>query len=81
MIVISWSIFTIIIITSFSANLTAFLTESKQTGLNSDLEELINYNKLIIIPGSALDYFLAVNLNNWQHVNLSYLLVYFNTIF
>jgi hypothetical protein len=47
---------------SYTANLTAFLTEFKESRYSYTLEQLVYSGeyKLAIIPGSALDYFLKV---------------------
>lgn len=47
---------------SYTANLTASLTESKESHYTNTLEQLVYSDdaKLALVPGSALDYFLMV---------------------
>ncbi len=61
-VVVSWSLFTIVTVASYTANLTAFLTNSQSASFMNNLNDLVRLNryKPYLLIGSSTDYYLRV---------------------
>jgi hypothetical protein len=61
-VVVSWSLFTIVTVASYTANLTAFLTNSQSTSFMNNLNDLVRLGryKPYLTIGSSTDYYLTV---------------------
>jgi len=65
-VVVSWSLFTIVTVASYTANLTAFLTNSQKSSFMNNLNDLVRLSryKPYLFIDSSTDYFLTVMISS-----------------